>query len=114
MDILTAVDRYGLPLIVVALVATFTKRDLWPFLVAQTARWQDERRAEREAFTNALRNLTQVAEAGHAARAERDRALYDQLHAMTQAIAEVAIITRELQHAIQVGLNHTTRRKPAA
>jgi len=31
---------------------------------------------------------------------------------MTQAIAEVAIVTREMQHNLQITLNHTRRRRP--
>ncbi len=100
MDILQFVDRYGLPLVVVALVATFIKRDLWPFVTAQLTRWQDERKAEREAFTATLADLTQIAESGHAARAERDRLLYAQLDAMTTTLTEVLTHTREIWRTV--------------
>lgn len=107
MDTLTAIEKYGLPLVIIALVSLFTKRDIWPFITKQIDQWQADRKVERQQFIDSLKDLTRIAETGHAARAERDRMLNDQMQHMTSAIAELAIILRELKHTPQsVRISH--------
>jgi hypothetical protein len=97
MDLVTFLDRYGLAVTLLGVIGLALKRGVWPFIVEQVNLFQHERAQERDAFIASLTALQQTAESGHAARAERDRQMADQLHSMASAIAELAIVLREVK-----------------
>jgi hypothetical protein len=95
MDAFTIFDKYGLPLLIIALASVFIKRDLWPFLTVQIQQWQADRAKERDAFLSALAELTTAANTGHNARLERDHILSDQLHSLTAALDQLASMVQQ-------------------
>lgn len=101
MDAFTIFDKYGLPLLIIALASVFIKRDLWPFLTVQITQWQLDRSKEREAFLRSLADLTAAANTGHSARMERDHALTQQLEALATAVNQMAVLVQHNYNMLQ-------------
>lgn len=102
MNLFDAFDKYGLPIVILIMLAIFIKRDVWPFLTLQVQQWQIDRTKERDVFIASLHALQQTAESGHASRAERDRMVNEQLEALAKAVQQVAVLVQHNYNALHL------------
>lgn len=95
MDVITVIEKFGIPVALLIGIAVVWRKDIWPFIITQLTRWQDERTAERVAFVAALAALNQTANDGHALRTERDLIVSQQIEALAKAVQQVAVLVQE-------------------
>jgi hypothetical protein len=122
MDIGTAIEKYGIPTAILIIVVIAMDKRVWPFIVAQVTAWQADRKAEREAvtadriherdaFLAALANLQTAAAAGHAAAADRDRVIAEQIESMARSVKEIALLTKHNYSALHPATSSTRRKR---
>jgi hypothetical protein len=106
MDALTVAKDYGVPLLILLGLYRIWRINLWPFLTDQVKAWQAdrkaerdstsaERRAEREAFISSLAGLQTVTAEGHAATAERDRIIAEQIESMAKSVQQIVVLVQQ-------------------
>jgi len=89
---LTTIERYGLPIAVLAFLAFVWMRQLWPFLVTQITLWQNDRAKERDAFIASLKALEMMASEAHIAHSVDSKATMLQVEALALAVRQVAVL----------------------
>lgn len=122
MDTITAIERIGIPGAALLAVALLVDKKVWPFVVAQITAWQADRKAEREtmaadrvherdAFLSALANLQAAAAAGHAAAADRDHVIAEQIESMAESVKEIALLTKHNYSALHPATSSARRKR---
>jgi len=89
---LTTIERYGLPIAVLAFLAFVWMRQLWPFLVTQITLWQNDRAKERDAFIIALKSIEVMGNEAHRAYSTDNQAMLLQIEALALAVRQVAVL----------------------
>jgi hypothetical protein len=122
MDVGTAIEKFGVTTTLIIIIVIALDKRVWPFIVAQIEAWQADRKAEREcitadrirerdAFIANLTALQATANAAHMARAERDRAIAEQIEAMATAVRQVAVLVQHNYDALHLITPRVPRRK---
>jgi hypothetical protein len=122
MDFGAAIDKYGIPTVILIIVVIALDKRVWPFIVAQVAAWQADRKAERDAmaadrtherdaFLSALAGLQAAAAAGHAAAADRDHVIAEQIESMAQSVKEIALLTKHNYSALHPATASARRKR---
>jgi hypothetical protein len=122
MEIGAAIEKFGFPLAAFIGIALSWDRKIWPFIVAQITGWQADRKAEREgfnadriherdAFLSALAGMQAAAAAGHAAAADRDQVITEQIESMARSVKEIALLTKHNYSALHPTTSSTRRKR---
>ena len=91
MDI-SIIERYGLPIAVLAFIAFIWMRQLWPFLVTQITLWQSDRAKERDAFIVALKSIEAMGNEAHLSHGIDNKATLLQIEALALAVRQMAVL----------------------
>lgn len=114
MNALDAIDKYGLPITIVVLLAVFWKRDIWPFLTTQINTWQAERTAERKQYIDSINALTTVATESHATHAALMREQAMQLQSLTKSVSEIALMVEANYNVLHLSPARNEKKAPRA
>jgi len=101
METLTTIERYGLPIAVLAFLAITWSKQIWPFITTQISTYQIERTHERDAFLASLTALENAATAAHLAAAANTVTLALQMESLAVAVHQTAVLIQQHYDALK-------------